>query len=165
MSSTTKNLKTLTTLHSGVIREKQSDDLFAIDVKGDLKISKKYPKHAVKTLKADEILAQRSAIPGVGTHKRAADAKTTDGVQPSAKRHKGAYVSEKEYERLRKIAYGGDTVKKDQPLLVIESMKMETVIRSPGEGLVVKRVVHGQGKVVGSGVELVEFEEQKEGGI
>jgi 3-methylcrotonyl-CoA carboxylase alpha subunit len=58
----------------------------------------------------------------------------------------------------------GDVVKKDQTLLVIESMKMETVIRSPGEGLKVKRVVHGQGEVVGSGVELVEFEESGEGG-
>lgn len=56
----------------------------------------------------------------------------------------------------------GDVVKKDQTLLVIESMKMETVIRSPGEGLRVKRVVHGQGEVVGSGVELVEFEESGE---
>jgi len=53
----------------------------------------------------------------------------------------------------------GDKVKKDQTLLVIESMKMETVIRSPGEGLVVKRVVHGAGEVVGTGVALVEFEE------
>ena len=53
----------------------------------------------------------------------------------------------------------GDVVRKDQTLLVIESMKMETVIRSPSEGLRVKRVVHGQGEVVGSGVELVEFEE------
>ena len=53
-------------------------------------------------------------------------------------------------------------MKKDQALLVIESMKMETVIRSPGEGLVVKRIVHGQGEVVGSGVELVEFEEAEE---
>ena len=53
----------------------------------------------------------------------------------------------------------GDTVKKDQTLLVIESMKMETLVRSPGDGLVVKRVVHGEGEVVGSGVELVEFEE------
>jgi len=56
----------------------------------------------------------------------------------------------------------GDTVKKDQMLLVIESMKMETVIRSPGEGLVVKRIVHGEGEVVGSGVELVEFEEPEQ---
>jgi len=56
----------------------------------------------------------------------------------------------------------GDRVKKDQMLLVIESMKMETVIRSPGEGLVVKRIVHGEGDVVGSGVELVEFEEPEQ---
>ena len=38
----------------------------------------------------------------------------------------------------------GQEVKKDQPLVVIESMKMETVIRSPHDG-VVKRVVHGKG--------------------
>jgi len=55
-----------------------------------------------------------------------------------------------------------DVVKKDQTLLVIESMKMETVIRSPGEGLVVKRVVHGEGEVVAAGVELVEFENVEE---
>jgi 3-methylcrotonyl-CoA carboxylase alpha subunit len=38
----------------------------------------------------------------------------------------------------------GDTVTKDQPLVVIESMKMETVIRSPHDG-VIARVVHGKG--------------------
>lgn len=38
----------------------------------------------------------------------------------------------------------GQQVSKDQPLVVIESMKMETVIRSPLEG-VVKRIVHGKG--------------------
>jgi 3-methylcrotonyl-CoA carboxylase alpha subunit len=38
----------------------------------------------------------------------------------------------------------GDEVKKDQPLVVIESMKMETVIRSPIDG-VVERVVHKAG--------------------
>lgn len=56
----------------------------------------------------------------------------------------------------------GDVVKKDQILLVIESMKMETVIRSPGQDLTVKRVVHGEGETVGSGVELVEFEAPEE---
>ncbi|ETN40174.1 uncharacterized protein HMPREF1541_04450 [Cyphellophora europaea CBS 101466] len=56
----------------------------------------------------------------------------------------------------------GDVVKKDQILLVIESMKMETVIRSPGENLTVKRVVHSEGETVGSGVELVEFEAPEE---
>lgn len=59
---------------------------------------------------------------------------------------------------LRVEVQPGDVVKKDQALLVIESMKMETVVRSPDDGLVVKRLVHGQGEVVGSGVELVEFE-------
>jgi 3-methylcrotonyl-CoA carboxylase alpha subunit len=38
----------------------------------------------------------------------------------------------------------GAEVKKDQPLVVIESMKMETVIRSPHDG-VVKKVVHKAG--------------------
>lgn len=38
----------------------------------------------------------------------------------------------------------GDNVKKEQPLVVIESMKMETVIRSPQDGIVSK-VVHREG--------------------
>lgn len=38
----------------------------------------------------------------------------------------------------------GEIVKKGQPLVVIESMKMETVIRSPKDG-VVSRIVHRQG--------------------
>ncbi len=45
---------------------------------------------------------------------------------------------------LRVQVLEGDSVKKDQPLVVIESMKMETVIRSPQNG-VVSRVVHRQG--------------------
>ena len=63
---------------------------------------------------------------------------------------------------LRVAVKPGEEVKKDQILLVIESMKMETVVRSPGDGLVVKRVPHAEGEVVGGGVELVEFEESKE---
>ncbi len=62
---------------------------------------------------------------------------------------------------LRVLVQPGDTVARDQPLLVIESMKMETVIRSPADRVVVKRVVHGEGEVVGAGVELVEFEESE----
>ena len=38
----------------------------------------------------------------------------------------------------------GDVVARDQALAVIESMKMETVIRSPRDGVIAK-VVHGQG--------------------
>ena len=45
---------------------------------------------------------------------------------------------------LRVQVEAGDRVRKEQPLVVIESMKMETVIRSPQDG-VVSRVVHRQG--------------------
>ena len=45
---------------------------------------------------------------------------------------------------LRVETHTGDRVKKDQVLVVIESMKMETVIRSPQDGIV-SRVVHQQG--------------------
>lgn len=45
---------------------------------------------------------------------------------------------------LRVDVKAGDQVKKDQPLVVIESMKMETVIRSPHDGLIA-RVIHGAG--------------------
>ncbi|KAF2714470.1 hypothetical protein K504DRAFT_368146 [Pleomassaria siparia CBS 279.74] len=54
----------------------------------------------------------------------------------------------------------GDTVKKDQPLVVIESMKMETVIRSPHDG-VIARVVHGKGDLCKAGTALVEFVEKE----
>ena len=45
---------------------------------------------------------------------------------------------------LRVEVQAGDTVGKDQPLVVIESMKMETVIRSPQRGTIA-RVVHQKG--------------------
>jgi len=53
----------------------------------------------------------------------------------------------------------GQEVKKDQPLVVIESMKMETVIRSPSDGKV-KRIVHGKGDLCKAGTALVEFEDE-----
>lgn len=52
----------------------------------------------------------------------------------------------------------GEVVRVGQALVVIESMKMETVIRSPVEG-VVGRVVHGAGELCKAGTALVEFEE------
>ncbi|KAL4904511.1 hypothetical protein BDW74DRAFT_185473 [Aspergillus multicolor] len=57
---------------------------------------------------------------------------------------------------LRVEVQAGDTVEKDQPLVVIESMKMETVIRSPQKGKIAK-VVHQQGDQCKSGTPLVEF--------
>ncbi|ORY12972.1 methylcrotonoyl-CoA carboxylase subunit alpha mitochondrial precursor [Clohesyomyces aquaticus] len=61
---------------------------------------------------------------------------------------------------LRVEVEAGDVVKKDQPLVVIESMKMETVIRSPHEGTIAK-VVHGAGDLCKAGTALVEFEEEE----
>ncbi|KAF2745461.1 hypothetical protein M011DRAFT_469518 [Sporormia fimetaria CBS 119925] len=54
----------------------------------------------------------------------------------------------------------GDVVKKDQPLVVIESMKMETIIRSPHDGVIAK-VVHRKGDLCKAGTALVEFEEEE----
>ncbi|KAI9802562.1 MAG: hypothetical protein M1833_001634 [Piccolia ochrophora] len=51
----------------------------------------------------------------------------------------------------------GDEVKKDQPLVVLESMKMETTIRSPHDGVIAK-IVHKQGELCKAGTALVEFE-------
>jgi len=59
---------------------------------------------------------------------------------------------------LRVLVADGDIVHKDQPLVVIESMKMEMMIRSPHDG-VIERVVHAEGDVVKAGVSLVLFEE------
>ena len=61
---------------------------------------------------------------------------------------------------LKVEAKKGDSVKKDQVLVVIESMKMETVIRSPQDG-VVSRIAHPKGESVKSGEILVEFEDSE----
>lgn len=76
---------------------------------GDAAIPKKVPKR-FKTLKADEIIAQRSAVPAMTLRKRAGD-KTTDGILPS-KRQRTDYVSHKELTRLRMVADGhhGSTI-------------------------------------------------------
>jgi nucleolar protein 53 len=87
----------------GVIAEKDSAELFTLDTTGDSGVNKKYLKNR-KPLKADEIIAQRSAVPTVTLRKRPGD-KTTEGiVEP--KRQRTSYVSHKELMRLRKIADG-----------------------------------------------------------
>lgn len=93
----------MTLFYSGVIAEKDSADLFTLDTAGDASTAKKLLKGS-KPLRADEIIAQRSAVPAVSMRKRPGEA-TTDGIiQP--KRQKTSYVSHKELTRLRKIADG-----------------------------------------------------------
>ncbi|OTA97559.1 hypothetical protein M434DRAFT_7781 [Hypoxylon sp. CO27-5] len=53
----------------------------------------------------------------------------------------------------------GDRVTKGTPLVVIESMKMETVIRSPQDG-VIKKLAHKEGDKCKAGTVLVVFEEE-----
>ncbi|TVY48713.1 Ribosome biogenesis protein [Lachnellula occidentalis] len=90
-------------IKGGVIAEKDSSELFAVDTAGDVSIPRKYLKET-KRLKADEIIAQRSAVPAVSIRKRAGDNTTNGLLQP--KRQKTSYVSHKELTRLRNIADG-----------------------------------------------------------
>ncbi|KAK5991083.1 3-methylcrotonyl-CoA carboxylase 1 [Cladobotryum mycophilum] len=52
----------------------------------------------------------------------------------------------------------GQVVKKGAPLVVIESMKMETIIRSPQDGII-KKLAHKEGDICKAGTVLVQFEE------
>jgi len=54
----------------------------------------------------------------------------------------------------------GDAVRKGQPLVVLEAMKMEHVIRAPADGHV-RRVNVNAGEMVNGGVAVVELEEEK----
>jgi 3-methylcrotonyl-CoA carboxylase alpha subunit len=58
----------------------------------------------------------------------------------------------------RVMVAAGDAVRKGQPLLAIEAMKMEHLIRSPRDGKVT-RVAARTGELVNGGVPLVELEE------
>lgn len=62
-------------------------------------------------MKADEILAARSAIPSIDTRKRS---QVTNGIIEHSIRKRGLNgVSSKELERLKKIAHGGESAPKD----------------------------------------------------
>ena len=95
---------------SGIITEKPSEALFTLDITGSDSLQKSYNKHH-KPLKADQILAQRSAVPALDTRARS---RAEDGIyEPSSKRRKSNGLSYMEYERLREIAYGAEAVRKD----------------------------------------------------
>ncbi|KAL8689142.1 MAG: hypothetical protein Q9218_005114 [Villophora microphyllina] len=96
-------------IKGGIVAEKPSESLFALDTTGSDQIRKSHKTN--KPLKADEILAIRSAVPTISTHKHLG---VTDGIiEPSSKRRKGNGVKPQEYERLRRIAYGGESIRKD----------------------------------------------------
>ncbi|KAI9781630.1 MAG: hypothetical protein M1839_005847 [Geoglossum umbratile] len=94
----------------GVIAEKPSEELFAIDTTGDKVVAKEY-RRGHKPLKADEILAARSAVPPVDSRKRSS--RVTDGVLEHSSKKRRGEVSFRELQRIRRIAYGGESVPKD----------------------------------------------------
>ena len=90
-------------LTSGPVAEKSSDELFALDTIGSEAIKKGYQK-THKTLKADEILAQRSTVPGVDSRKRII-CRITDGIlEPAHKRQRKGWISKKEVQRIKDSA-------------------------------------------------------------
>lgn len=83
--------------------EKPSDELFIIDTAGAEDVRKTIAKKH-KPLKADEIIAARSAIPALDGRKRV-NPNITDGViEPKTKKPKKDWVSQKELQRLRQVA-------------------------------------------------------------
>ncbi|MCJ1312578.1 hypothetical protein MMC25_006252 [Agyrium rufum] len=98
-------------IKGGVISEKPSDALFTLDTTGDVAIQKAHRNKTYKPLKVNEIIARRSAVPAIDTRKRPSN--VTDGILPEKKRKKTDGVSQKEYDRLRERAYGGEMVEKD----------------------------------------------------
>ncbi|KAF3483034.1 uncharacterized protein GIQ15_02358 [Arthroderma uncinatum] len=90
-------------IKGGVLAEKPSEELFIIDPTGDEEVQKKVLKNS-KPLRADEILAQRSAISAVDSRKRPSS-KITDGIiEPKTKRNRSDWVTREEWLRLKKVA-------------------------------------------------------------
>ncbi|KAI5805026.1 ribosome biogenesis protein Nop53/GLTSCR2 [Geopyxis carbonaria] len=86
----------------GVIKEKADTALFALDLGGSEQIHKREQKH-LKPLRADEILAARSAIEPVSFRKRAGNPNLTNGlIEPKRKRRDG--ISHAHLQRLRATA-------------------------------------------------------------
>lgn len=100
----------------GPLREKESEELFAVDTSGSKEINKKY--NLGKPLKVDEILAQRSAVPAIDSRKRAGQDLPLGVYEPASKKRKGDWVSKKDVQQLKKsinkISYLQDQATNDE---------------------------------------------------
>lgn len=62
------------------------------------------------------------------------------------------------------LVKSGDTVTKNQPLVIMEAMKMEHTIRAPADGII-DNIFYAEGDMVDGGAELLEFSvTEKDGG-
>ncbi len=59
------------------------------------------------------------------------------------------------------LVKAGDKVKKDQPLMIIEAMKMEHTIKAPADGLV-ESTFFAEGEMVDGGAQLLSFSQDSE---
>ncbi|KAJ2895826.1 hypothetical protein MKZ38_006148 [Zalerion maritima] len=92
-------------LFGGKLANHENTDLFQLDTKGSEELSKKFNlKPKSKRLRADEIIAERSAVPAVSSKKRQAY-ELVPGMVPEKRRRKDR-VSQKELSRLRDVADG-----------------------------------------------------------
>jgi nucleolar protein 53 len=87
-------------ISGGIISEKAADDLFSVDIAGDQDVSRK--QKSQKQLKADEIVALRSAVPGLEKRKRKATGPIIDDSRKKSKDKN--YVSNYELQKIRKAA-------------------------------------------------------------
>jgi acetyl/propionyl-CoA carboxylase alpha subunit len=69
----------------------------------------------------------------------------------------GLLVTQMPGRIIKRLVVVGDTVKKGQPLLVIEAMKMENELKSPVDGRVAEILV-AEGQAVEAGTKLVKVE-------
>lgn len=88
-------------INGGIIAEKTTDELFATDTVGDAAIEKQ--QRGKRLLRADEIIAQRSAVPGLDGRKRKAEAPIAPTTVEKKQRN-GQYISHKDLQRLRRAA-------------------------------------------------------------
>jgi biotin carboxyl carrier protein len=82
----------------------------------------------------------------------------TAGRSRGGRAHSGGLESPMPGVVTRVMVEAGEEVTRGQPLLALEAMKMEHVIRAPRDGRV-KRIAVRPGEMVSNGVPLVELEE------
>lgn len=107
-----ENAKQEETITGGkLLADVASETLFQTDSAGDIGVQRTY-RRAHPNLKADEIIAARSAVPAVSSRKRAGE--LTNGiVDPSSKKRRSDGISRQQLLRLKNVAYGGTGVHKD----------------------------------------------------
>lgn len=94
----------------------------------------------------------------LGTLDFVLDREAGRGGRGRGRAHAGGLESPMPGVVTRVMVSAGDTVTRGQPLLALEAMKMEHVIRAPRDGTI-RSVAARAGEMVGGGVPLVEMAE------